>query len=223
MPRLFGRAGERAKRRGKPRLYRVCLIARWSSEKRTSDTESSREAAQECSPQPALSLSKGRKPWVDSGTRASPNGAKEKLRPRLRRDDPALTHTLQRCDNCIVLNAASSRWGNAATGKHCFRNLFSRAMCCATCFLTKPTIAGRCVCSRIGSDSRLPNEVAYRLWNWEKPWKECGSPSGSMREIGIYHQSSRDDDSLTSSTLRTCGRTPPGPPPPPCAPTSPPE
>ncbi len=26
--------------------------------------------------------------------------------------------------------------------------------CCATCFLTKPTIAGRCVCSRISSDSR---------------------------------------------------------------------
>ena len=26
--------------------------------------------------------------------------------------------------------------------------------CCATCFLTKPTIAGRCVCSRISLDSR---------------------------------------------------------------------
>jgi uncharacterized damage-inducible protein DinB len=26
--------------------------------------------------------------------------------------------------------------------------------CCATCFLTKLTIAGRCVCSRISSDSR---------------------------------------------------------------------
>jgi hypothetical protein len=26
--------------------------------------------------------------------------------------------------------------------------------CCATCFLTKPTIAGRCACSRISSDSR---------------------------------------------------------------------
>ena len=26
--------------------------------------------------------------------------------------------------------------------------------CCATCLLTKPTIAGRCVCSRINSDSR---------------------------------------------------------------------
>src|SRR5437016_7287124 len=26
--------------------------------------------------------------------------------------------------------------------------------CCATCFRTKPTIAGRCVCSRISSDSR---------------------------------------------------------------------
>jgi hypothetical protein len=119
LPRLFRRAGERGGRRGKPRLYRVCVIARWSSEKRTSDTESSREAAQECSPQPALSLSKGRNPWAESGTRASPEGAKEKLRPRLRRDDPALTHTLQRCDNRIVLNAASSRWGNAAMGKHC--------------------------------------------------------------------------------------------------------
>jgi uncharacterized damage-inducible protein DinB len=24
----------------------------------------------------------------------------------------------------------------------------------------------------------LPNEVACRLWNWEKLWKECGSPRG---------------------------------------------
>src|SRR5580704_4620575 len=24
----------------------------------------------------------------------------------------------------------------------------------------------------------LPNEVAYGIWNWEKLWKECGSPSG---------------------------------------------
>jgi uncharacterized damage-inducible protein DinB len=24
----------------------------------------------------------------------------------------------------------------------------------------------------------LPKEVAYGLWNWEKLWKECGSPSG---------------------------------------------
>ncbi len=56
----------------------VCVIARWSSEKWTSDIESSREAAQECSPR--------RKPWVKSGTRASPNGAKEKLRHSLLRD-----------------------------------------------------------------------------------------------------------------------------------------
>ncbi|HEV2387634.1 MAG TPA: DinB family protein [Candidatus Acidoferrales bacterium] len=24
----------------------------------------------------------------------------------------------------------------------------------------------------------LPNRVAYGLWNWEKLWKECGSPGG---------------------------------------------
>jgi hypothetical protein len=88
----------------------------------------------------------------------------------------------------MVLNAASSRWGKCRYGKTLFRSLFSRAMCSATCYLTKPTIAGRCVCSRIGSDSRLPNEVAYRLWNWEKPWKECGSPSGSMSEIAMFQQ-----------------------------------
>ena len=65
----------------------VCVIARWSSEKWTSDIESSREAAQECSPR--------RKPWVKSGTRASPNGAKEKLRHSLRRDDRS-SHTHSR-------------------------------------------------------------------------------------------------------------------------------
>jgi uncharacterized damage-inducible protein DinB len=24
----------------------------------------------------------------------------------------------------------------------------------------------------------LPNEAAYGIWNWEKLWKECGSPGG---------------------------------------------
>ena len=24
----------------------------------------------------------------------------------------------------------------------------------------------------------LPKEVAYGIWNWEKLWKECGSPGG---------------------------------------------
>jgi len=24
----------------------------------------------------------------------------------------------------------------------------------------------------------LPNKVAYGIWNWEKLWKECGSPAG---------------------------------------------
>src|ERR1700736_4831717 len=27
----------------------------------------------------------------------------------------------------------------------------------------------------------LPNEVAYGIWNWEKLWKECGSPGGPLR------------------------------------------
>jgi uncharacterized damage-inducible protein DinB len=24
----------------------------------------------------------------------------------------------------------------------------------------------------------LPIKVRYGLWNWEKPWKECGLPGG---------------------------------------------
>jgi hypothetical protein len=24
----------------------------------------------------------------------------------------------------------------------------------------------------------LPSKVAYGIWNWEKLWKECGSPGG---------------------------------------------
>jgi len=50
------------------------------------DCFSSREAAQECSPQLALSLSKGRKPWVRSGKNISPEGAQDGLRHRFRRD-----------------------------------------------------------------------------------------------------------------------------------------
>jgi uncharacterized damage-inducible protein DinB len=30
----------------------------------------------------------------------------------------------------------------------------------------------------------LPKEVGYRIWNWEKLWKECGSPRGP----GYDHQ-----------------------------------
>jgi hypothetical protein len=25
---------------------------------------------------------------------------------------------------------------------------------------------------------KLPNKVTSGLWNWEKLWKECGSPGG---------------------------------------------
>ncbi len=38
----------------------------------------SREAAQECSPRPALSLSKGRKPWVDAASHEAPEGRKKR-------------------------------------------------------------------------------------------------------------------------------------------------
>jgi signal transduction histidine kinase len=43
--------------------------------------EPSREAAKDYSPEPALSLSKGRKPWVRAGKRSSPERAKE-IAPR---------------------------------------------------------------------------------------------------------------------------------------------
>ena len=33
----------------------------------------------------------------------------------------------------------------------------------------------------------LPKEVGYGLWNWEKLWKECGSPGGPG-----YHSSGHD-------------------------------
>jgi len=46
--------------------------------------------------------------------------------------------------------------------------------CCATCFLTKPTIAGRCVCSRISSDSSLPERGGLRDRIGKSLWKECG-------------------------------------------------
>jgi uncharacterized damage-inducible protein DinB len=29
---------------------------------------------------------------------------------------------------------------------------------------------------------KLPNDVTSRLWNWEKLWKECGSPGGPGRD-----------------------------------------
>ena len=47
--------------------------------------------------------------------------------------------------------------------------------CCATCFLTKPTIAGRCVCSRISSDSRCRT----RWRPGSGIGKSCGKSAGS--------------------------------------------
>jgi uncharacterized damage-inducible protein DinB len=29
----------------------------------------------------------------------------------------------------------------------------------------------------------LPHEVMYGLWNWDKLWKECGSPKGPGENI----------------------------------------
>ena len=46
--------------------------------------------------------------------------------------------------------------------------------CCATCFLTKPTIVGRCVCSRISSDSSC-----RRRWRpGSGIGKSCGETAG---------------------------------------------
>jgi hypothetical protein len=48
--------------------------------------------------------------------------------------------------------------------------------CCATCFLTKPTIAGRCVCSRINSDSRC--RMQWRTGSGIG--KRCGKSAGRL-------------------------------------------
>jgi hypothetical protein len=48
--------------------------------------------------------------------------------------------------------------------------------CCATCFLTKPTIAGRCVCSRISSDSRC--RMGWRTGSGIG--KSCGKSAGRL-------------------------------------------
>ena len=48
--------------------------------------------------------------------------------------------------------------------------------CCATCFLTKPTIAGRCVCSRISSNSRC--RTRWRMGSGIG--KSCGKSPGRL-------------------------------------------
>src|SRR5437870_986048 len=49
--------------------------------------------------------------------------------------------------------------------------------CCATCFLTKPTIAGRCVCSRISSDSRCRTRTGSGIG------KSCGKSAGHLAAL----------------------------------------
>ncbi len=61
---------------------------------RPSAPSRSREAAQECSPQLALSLSKGRKPWVRSGRNISPEGAQDGLRHRFRQGRHSTPHQI---------------------------------------------------------------------------------------------------------------------------------
>jgi hypothetical protein len=48
--------------------------------------------------------------------------------------------------------------------------------CCATCFLTKPTIADRCVCSRVSSDSRC--RTRWRAGSGIG--KSCGKSAGPL-------------------------------------------
>jgi len=44
--------------------------------------------------------------------------------------------------------------------------------CCATCFLTKPTIAGS---MHARASARIPvaEQGDVRIWNWEKLWKDA--------------------------------------------------
>ena len=50
--------------------------------------------------------------------------------------------------------------------------------CCATCSRTKPTTGGRYAMLAHQLSLPLPIQVTSGLWNWEKLWKECGSPRG---------------------------------------------
>jgi hypothetical protein len=72
--------------------------------------------------------------------------------------------------------------------------------CCATCFLTKPTIAGRCACSRINSDSRCRKRwctgsgigkssggSAGRLAALDTILNEPKSPSTQFCSVSVAH------------------------------------
>jgi hypothetical protein len=60
--------------------------------------------------------------------------------------------------------------------------------CCATCLLTKPTIAGRCACSRISSDSHCRT----RLSTGSGIGKSCGESAGHLAAPAtILKESSR--------------------------------
>src|SRR5206468_2373500 len=78
--------------------------------------------------------------------------ARTARRSRPVRDWPRAPLAARRCSlkRSAVVGAASRSFAETAglgLGRLAWK-------CCATCFLTKPTIAGRCVCSRISSDSR---------------------------------------------------------------------
>ena len=73
-------------------------------------------------------------------------------RSRPARDWPRAPLAVRRCSRkrSAAVRAASRSFAETAgpgPGRLAWK-------CCATCFLTKPIIAGRCVCSRINSDSR---------------------------------------------------------------------
>jgi hypothetical protein len=59
--------------------------------------------------------------------------------------------------------------------------------CCATCFLTKPTIAGRCACSRISSDSRC----RARWRTGSGIGKNCGKSAGRLAAPATILEESR--------------------------------
>ena len=59
--------------------------------------------------------------------------------------------------------------------------------CSATCFLTKPTIAGRCVCSRISSDSHCRKRWA----TGSGIGKSCGKSAGRLADLVTILRESR--------------------------------
>src|ERR1700730_17321661 len=100
--------------------------------------------------------------------------ARTARRSRPVRDWPRAPLAAGRCSlkRSAVVGAASRSFAETA-GLRLGRLAWK---CCATCFHTKPTIAGRCVCSRISSDSRCRT----RWRTGSGIGKSCGKSAGGL-------------------------------------------